>query len=115
MILDNNTMIADDLDHDGSPEVIDLGSSSPGPGKPLKVFVQGSSTLAGATGFTISDGTTDSAGDTLISHTCTLAGKTVEVELPSDVARYVTIALNGTTSAGTWNAGIVMAGVQTNQ
>lgn len=115
MILDNNTLLADDLAHDGTAEVIDLGSSAPGPGRPIKLFVQGSSDLAGATGFTISDGTTSSPSDTLISHTCSLDGETIEIDLPSDTAQYITIELNGTTTDGTYSAGIVLPGVQTNK
>jgi len=115
MIMDNEVILADDLAHDGTAEVVNLETTYPGPGNPIKVWVQGSSTLAEATGFTISDGTTSSPSDTLISHTCTLAGKTVEVELPSDVAQYITIALNGTTSDGTYSAAISMPGVQTNK
>jgi len=114
MILDKNAMFADGLAYNGTPTVIDLGSVRPGPGRPIKVFVQGSSTLAGATGVVVTDGATDTAGDALITHIATLAGKIVEFELPSDTARYVKVALAGSPSAGSWSAGIVLPGVQTN-
>ena len=114
MILDNDTMIADGLAHDGTPTVIDLGPTRPGPGNPIKLFVSGSADLAGATGLVITDGTTVTAADALITHTATLAGVTIEIELPSDVAQYVQADLVGTTSAGTWSCGVVLPGVQTN-
>jgi hypothetical protein len=113
MILDKNTMFADGLAHNGTPTVIDMESVRPGPGTPIKIFVQGSSTLAGCTGVVITDGATDAAADAHTSHTCTLAGKTIELELPSDIARYVKLDLIGTTTAGTWSAGVVLPGIQT--
>ena len=118
MILDKNCMFADDQAYStaAGANVLDLGVVWPGPGRPIKIFVQGSSDLATCTGFTITDGATNSAADALITHVCTLAGKIVEVELPSDVARYVKVTITTATSlsAGTWSAGIVLPGVQTN-
>ena len=114
MILDNETLFANGLAHDGTAEVIDLGVPRPGPGNPIKIFIQGSSDLAACTGFTVTDGATVSAADALVTQVATLAGVLVEFELPSDVARYVTMDLTGTTSAGTWTAGIVLPGNQTN-
>lgn len=115
MILDKNAMWADALAHDGTDPVLDLGVVRPGPGEPVKCFISGSSTLAGCTGFVITDGATVTAADAHTTVVATLAGKTVEFELPSDIARYVKIALVGTTSAGTWTAGVVLPGIQTNQ
>lgn len=115
MILDKNNMFADDLAYNGSPTVVDLQAVRPGPGEPVKIWVQGSSTLAGVTGITITDGATNTAGDAFITWTCTLAGKILEFELPSDVARYVKLALAGSPSAGTWSAGVTLAGVQSAQ
>ena len=114
MLLDAEVMIADDLAHNGTPTVIDLETVRPGPGRPIKMFIQGSSTLAGCTGYVITDGATDTAADAFATVTATLAGKTIEFELPSDIARYVKIDLVGSTSAGTWNCGVVLPGVQTN-
>lgn len=116
MILDKETLIADDLAHDGTPTVIDLGSVRPGPGNPIKLFVRTSATMAGATGVVLTDGATSTAADALISHTATLdGGAIIEFELPSDVARYLKADLIGTTTAGTWTCGVVLPGVQTNQ
>ena len=113
MILDKNTLFADGLAHNGTPTVIDLQAIGAGKGEPVRLFFQGSSDLAACTGVVITDGATNAAADALISWTCTLAGKTVEITLPSDVARYVTADLIGTTTAGTWTGGVVMDGVQT--
>ena len=109
MILDYNTMFANDLAYNGTPTVIDLGATKMGPGRPIRIFVNGSSTLAGATGVTITDGPTNSAANALVTYTCTLAGKLVYFDLPPDVDQYVKVALAGSPSAGTWSAGLVMA------
>lgn len=114
MILDALTLFADNLAYNGTPVVVDLETVNAGPGNPLTVFVTGSPDLAGATGIAITDGATNAAADALITHTATLAGKTLQFELPSDVGRYVKVALQGTPSAGTWTAGIVLPGIQTN-
>lgn len=114
MILDALTLFADNLAYNGTPAVVDLETVKAGPGNPLTIFVTGSPDLAGATGIAITDGATDAAADSLITHTATLAGKTLQFELPSDVGRYVTVALAGTPSKGTWSAGIVLPGIQTN-
>ena len=113
MILDKATLFADDLAYNGTPEVIDLGNTTPGPGKPLKVFIQGSSTLAGCDGFKLVDGTTSSPADDLLEITANPAGKTIEFDVPSECNRYLTIALVGTVTAGSFSAGIVLEGVQT--
>lgn len=115
MILDKNTLFADDLAYDGPAAVIDLQAVGAGKGEKLKIFVQGSSDLATCTGVAITDGATDTAADPLLTYVCALAGETVEIDLPSDVARYVTVALTTATTltAGTWTAGIVLPGVQT--
>lgn len=114
MILDQSTMIADDLAHDGTPTVLDLETTKPGPGGIVKMFIQGSTTLAGCTGYVITDGATSAAADAHATVTATLAGTLIEFALPSDIARYVKVDLVGTTTAGTWNCGLVMPGNQTN-
>lgn len=113
MFLDKNNMFADDLAYNGSSTVIDLQAVGAGKGEPVKFWFQGSSNLAGATGITITDGTTVAAADAFITWTATLAGKILEFTLPSDVSRYVKLALAGSPSAGTWSAGITLNGVQT--
>ena len=115
MILDKNTMFADDLAYNGTSTVIDLQAVGAGKGEPIKIWAQGSSDLATVTGLTITDGATSTAANALMTYTCTLAGKTVEFELPSDVARYVKITLTGQSiTAGTWSCGLVVrGGVQT--
>jgi len=113
MILDNETMFADKLAFGSPPTVLDMGSIRPGPGEPLKIFVQGSADFAGATGIVITDGTTVAAADPLVTHVCDLTGKLVEFELPSDTAQFVGVALTGTPSAGTWTCGVTLPGNQT--
>ena len=114
MILDKDTMFANDLAYNGSPSVVDLGSVKPARGGEFQIFVTGSSDLAGVTGITITDGATSAAADAFASHTATLAGKTIKFTVPSDIARYMKVALAGTPSAGSWSAGVVLPGVQTN-
>lgn len=116
MILDKDTLWADDLAHNSTAEVLDLGSVRPGPGEKLKCFIQGAS-LAGVTGVTIDHGDADNSLSTLVTlayDADALNAGPIEFLLPSDIKRYVQLVLTGTTSAGTWTAGIVMEGVQTN-
>ena len=116
MIFDNDLMIADDLAHDGSPTVIDLGSVGPGPGSPIRLFLQGHS-IAGATGFAITDGATSTATDALLTITIANVSEVnggLEITLPSNVKRYLQADWVGTTSAGTWTCGVVIGSGQTN-
>jgi len=114
MILDKETLMADDLAYNGTADVLDLESVGAGPGEPIMLFVAGSSDLAGATGVAVLDGATSSPSDDFTTHTCSLAGKTIQFEIPSDVNRYITVQLTGSPSAGSWNCGVVR-GVQTAQ
>ena len=110
MIFDNSQMIADGLAYGGTPTVIDLGMTTPGPGRPLRLFCSGVS-LAGVTGLTVTDGATSTAADTCLSvdaSSSTLNGGGIEFDLPNDVARYVKVALAGTPSAGTWTCGLII-------
>ena len=117
MILDKEVLIADDQAFStAASSVLDLETVRPGPGQPVKMFIQGSADLAACTGFTVVDGATSSPSDALLTVISTLAGKIVEFELPSDVARYikVTITTGTSLSAGSWTCGVVLPGVQTN-
>ena len=49
MLLDNETMFADSLAHDGTVTEINLGTAAPGPGQPVKCFFTTEATLTGAT------------------------------------------------------------------
>lgn len=113
MILDKEAMIADALAHDGTTTELDTQSVGSGPGQPIKMFISGSATLAGCTGFTISDGAVTETLTLKKTNVATLAGKLVEFELDSDILRFVGIELVGTTSAGTWTCGVVLPGNQT--
>jgi len=113
MILDNEATFAHQQAYGtAAGTYIDLGVTRPGPGQPIKCFIQGNG-LTGATGFTITDGTTSSAADAHSTIVASIVDDIFEFELPSDIARYVNVTVTGTLSAGTWSAGIVMAGVQT--
>lgn len=114
MILDNETLFADDLAHDGTPETLDLETVRPGPGEQLRVFVTGSADLAGCTGISVLDAAVAPADEAVMTVTDSPTGKTIEFDLPSNILQFVTIALVGTTSAGTFTAGIVLPGNQTN-
>lgn len=115
MILDNTLMIADGLAHNGSPTTIDLQSAGAGKGEPIRLFVQGSSTLAGCTGFVVTHDADGDADEALDSITCDLVGKTVEYIVPGHAKRYISIDLIGTTTAGTWSCGVTAQPVQSNE
>lgn len=115
MIIDNSLMIADGLAHNGSPTTIDLQSAGAAKGEPIRLFVQGSADLAGATGFVVTHDADGDADEALDSVTCTLAGKTVEYIVPQSAKRYISIDLSGTTSAGTWSCGVCAQPVQSNE
>jgi len=111
MILDKETLFADNLDAaTGTPEVVDLGSTNPGPGEYITIFVQGSSDIAGVDGFTVADSDDGTNFNTSLDISCDLAGNTVVSTLPSDVARYVKVVLKGTPTAGTYTSGVVLDG-----
>lgn len=110
MFLDDTLMIADALAYNGTPTVIDLRKAGIGPGEKVRMIIIGSSDLAGATGYTVTDGTTNAASTAHASHTCTLAGKSIEFVLNQDVSQYVNVALAGTVTAGTWTCGVIGIG-----
>ena len=115
MYLDYTLMIANALAYNGTPAVIDLRKAGIGPGEKVRMIIIGSSDLAGATGYTVTDGTTNAASTAHSSHTCTLAGKAIEFVLNQDVSQYVKVALQGSPSAGTWTCGVIGIGnAQTN-
>jgi len=116
-ILDNDLMVADELAYGGTPSAIDIGeATSPARGFRGRMFVKGNGSLAGATGLTITDGATDTAGDAHMSITATVAelNAGLEFALPSNTARYVKVALAGSPSAGTWTCGFILNDGQTN-
>lgn len=114
MIMDKEVLFADALAFGGTPETIDLESIRPGPGEPLKCFFQGSADLAGCTGFGILDAAVAPADEALLDITENPAGKLIEFDLPSNTQRFVTLALAGTVTAGSFTAVIVRPGNQTN-
>jgi len=115
VILDKEALFADGLASEGTPTDLDLGSVRPGPGRLVKMFITVSDDVAGMTGFSITDSDDGSNFSALITHTANLAGQTLELDLPSDVRRYVRCNLAGSVSGGTWTAGVVLPGIQTNQ
>lgn len=115
MIFDNSGMIADGLAHGGTPTVIDLGMTSPGPGRQIAVWVSGVG-IAGATGVAFSDDADGDADELVLTVTATAAeiNAGFEVRLPSTLKRYLTAAFTGTSSAGTWTCGVILDQGQTN-
>lgn len=117
MIVDKQAMFADDLAHGGTVDYVDLGATRPGPGNPVKCFASGVS-LAGATGLLVTD--CDTSGGTYTDvveidvTSAELNAGGIEFELPSHIRQYVKVALVGTTSAGTWSAGVILPGFQSN-
>ena len=115
MILDKNALFADAIASDGTPVDLDLATVRPGPGEPLKCFITVSDDVSGMTGWSIQDSADGSTFEAYQTYTGNLAGQTQEFELPSDVRRYVRLNLAGSVSGGTWSAGVVLPGVQTNE
>ena len=117
MILDKEMLFADDLAYGGTPEILDLGPVNAGKGEPIRVFFTTNTALTACTGIIV---THDDNGDvdedlmTWDNADVAVVG-TYEFHLPSTTKRYVTIALEGTVSAGTFSSGIVLGGVQTNK
>ena len=116
MILDKDTLFADSLAYNGTTTVLDLGNAGAGPGEPIRCFFATEATLTGCTGLVITDGATASAADDLMTLDDPLSAVgIVEFMLPSKTQRYVKITLEGTVSAGSFSAGISLAGVQTSK
>lgn len=108
MIVDKTTLFADSLAYDGTPTEIDTGIIRPGPGRPLKCFIQGSADLAGITGFQILSDDTTSPSTVIMEMVVNPVGQILEFFLPSNIERYLNIGLVGTGTAGSFSAGIVM-------
>ena len=118
MILDKETLFADDIAVDGTPVDIDTGVDDfpgPGPGQPLKLFVSVTEGTTGATGVSLQDSDDGSSFSALFTWTGDPAGRTVELTVPSDARRHLRLNIAGTVSGGNWSAGIVLPGVQTAQ
>lgn len=120
MILDKNALWADNLAFGGTPSVIDLGSHgiSSGPGEPFDCFIQSTASLTGCTGVQIlSHETTTPPTDVAMEINATVAelANGVEFRLPSNIKRYVTVALIGTVSAGSYSAGVIIKPMGTAQ
>ena len=110
MILDKNTLWADSLAYGGTPEVLDLGNAAPGPGQPIKCFFTTESALTGCTGVVFLDDADGNADEPLftLDPSVFAAVGTHEFYLPSMTQQHITLALEGTVSAGVFSAGIVM-------
>ena len=113
MILDKNMLFADNIAVDGTPNDLDLETVNPGPGKCINIFVSVNAGVTGMTGVSFQDSDDGTTFAALLTHTGDGAGKTLQIELPSDVRRYVRCNLAGTVSGGNWSAGVVLPGIQT--
>jgi hypothetical protein len=108
-------MFADALAFGGTPTVLDLGTTSPGTGKPIRCFISTLTALTGCTGLIVTDGATVTAADALVTFDDPIAAVgTLYFTLPAKTQRYVKIALEGTVLAGTYTAGVHFNGAQTN-
>lgn len=104
--------------YNASVTAIDLGSVRPGPGERLQCFVScENGDMAGLTAITVTDGATDTAADACAVFSLTAAALnaagTFFFDLPHDIARYVKIALTGS-SAGTGITSGLVTGKQNN-
>ena len=118
MILDKETMFADNLDVAGTPDDIDTGMDKfpgPGPGKCLKIFLSVDEGVTGCTGLSLQDSADGSSFSALWTWTGDPAGQTLEFNVPSDAERHLRLVLAGSVAGGNWSAGIVLPGVQTAQ
>jgi len=116
MIQDALNMFATALAHGGSASVVDLKSTRAGTGRPIMVNINGHS-LAGAIGVKVLHGdTAETATTELVEITISsaLLNEGFSFALPQGIKRYVTLALVGATSDGTWTAGLGLDEGQTN-
>lgn len=119
MLIDNETLFVDGA-YNAAIKVVDTGvlngarNPNPGPGEPVSVFFTTKVALTGATGLEIISDDVATPTTVVATHPLPDVGDTLEVQLPSNCGRYVTIALAGAASAGEMASGIVMD-VQTNQ
>lgn len=116
MYQDAKTMFATELAYGGTPSVVNLKHAKMGPGRRLRIQFNGDA-LADATGFELLDGATSSPSDDLATFVFTAAelNEGVTISVPETVAQYLTIALTGTATAGTYTAGLALEEGQTNR
>lgn len=112
MILDNETLFADNLDVTAATTVLDTEITSPGPGEEINIFAVADSTVTGITGLTLEHSADNSTFSTLLSWSGDLAGALVVLQVPSTAKRYLRLSLAGTVAGGNWTAGISMKGIQ---
>lgn len=112
MILDAHALFANDIPVDGSPEDLDTEVLAPGPGEPIRMFISVDDGVTGMTGISLQDSDDNSNFSALFTWTGDLAGKSLELFVPSDARRYLRLNIAGTVAAGNWTAGITLAGVQ---
>lgn len=116
MYIDKLAVFADDLAFDGTPEELDSLNVRPGPGVPITMYATGEN-MAGCTGINIRDKA--NSGDSFATRmtvnftAAELNAGPIQITLPSNIKRYLTISLAGTATAGTYTAAISMTGIQT--
>lgn len=115
MFQDGKCMFGIDMAFGDTPAVLDLKTATAGPGRPLRISVNGED-IAGATGIVVSTGATSALGTTLVTFTATAAdlNNGMVFELPDNIQQFVGVAFAGTASAGTWTSGLVLEEGQTN-
>ena len=112
MILDKETMFADNLDVAGTPTVVDtMFLQKDWGGEPLTLFVSVGANAVDVPGFVIKHGDTPNPDDmvSLYSHQTDMVGQTVQFNLMVHHKRYLGCWLGGTATAGDkWSAGIIL-------
>lgn len=116
MLLDKNTLMADDLAYNGTVTVLDLRAAGAGRGEPVRCFFQGHSLTeaigGNITGFKIQTGATSSPATDLLTITATMAQLNAGVQflLPQTLLlRYIKPVFTGTgPNGGTFSCGVVL-------
>ncbi len=118
MIFDKDSMFLDNAAFDATPQVVDCGCDEPGPGRIIRFQISAAGDSAGLTGVRLFTGATSGAVTEELAlfdvKDPDVNSGNVQLEVPSNAKRYLTIALEAVT-AGTFTAGIINDSAQTNR
>ena len=114
MILETDQLFFDAAAYNATSAIVDLGTTTPGKGKPIALFISAAADSANNTAVVVTMGTAYNSAATAcmtISITSAMMNKSggVVFYLPSFVTRYVKLTLTGAT-AGTYTAGVMAGG-----
>ena len=118
MILENDQLFFNAAAYDATSAIVDLGTTTPGKGKPICLFISAANDSAGVTAVVVTMGTVYNSAATAcmtVSITSAMINKAggAFFYLPSFCTRYVKLTLTGT-SAGTNTAGVLAGTGQQN-